>query len=165
MPSQIYGFLEGFACGIAFKRDDPSTIHWKNLPIINEKCMCFGYGLPHENFTWDISCEPGVVGASEKVYQTEDLIVSFDVVNIRFPNKVDIPENKPWPHQDQDPENPGFRVLQGLVNLLPNGPDDGRLLFVPVDIYLVNNSMSNSKTSLIGYGPGPRNGTVSLARG
>lgn len=154
MPSQIYGFLEGFACGIAFKRDDPSTIHWKNLPIINEKCMCFGYGLPHENFTWDISCEPGVVGASEKVYQTEDLIVSFDVVNIRFPNKVDIPENKPWPHQDQDPENPGFRVLQGLVNLLPNGPDDGRLLFVRVDIYLVNNSMSNSKTSLIGYGPG-----------
>jgi hypothetical protein len=30
--------------------------------------------------------------------------------------------------QDQDPERPGFRCLQGLVNLLPNGPDDGGLI-------------------------------------
>lgn len=129
--AQIYDFLEEFAGGLGFKRDDPSTIHWKNLPTINEKGMCFGYGLPHEKFTWDIRCEAGVVGAFEKVYQTEDLIVSFDAVNIGFPNRTDIPENKPWPHQDQDPEKPGFRVLQGLVNLLPNGPNDGGLIVCP----------------------------------
>jgi hypothetical protein len=27
-----------------------------------------------------------------------------------------------------DPERPGFRCLQGLVNLIENGPDDGGLV-------------------------------------
>lgn len=44
------------------------------------------------------------------------------------PSRTDLPPNKPWPHQDQDPEKPGFRCLQGLVNLLPNGPNDGGLI-------------------------------------
>jgi hypothetical protein len=90
--------------------------------------MCHGYGLPHEKFTWDIRSEPGVVGAFEKVYQTEDLVVSFDGINLAFPNRTDLKQNIPWPHQDQDPLEPGFRCLQGLVNLLPNGPDDGGLI-------------------------------------
>lgn len=90
--------------------------------------MCAGYGLPHETFAWDIRTEPGVVGAFEKVYETKDLIVSFDAMNLSFPNRKDLKENKPWPHQDQDRTRPGFRCLQGLVNLLPNGPDDGGLI-------------------------------------
>jgi len=90
--------------------------------------MCAGYGLPHESFTWAIRTEPGVVGAFEKVYEDENLIVSFDAVNMSFPNRKDLKENKPWPHQDQDRTRPGFRCLQGLVNLLPNGPDDGGLI-------------------------------------
>jgi len=54
--------------------------------------------------------------------------VSFDAVNFGFPNRTDLPPNKPWAHQDQDPTKPGFRCLQGLVNLLPNGPEDGGLI-------------------------------------
>lgn len=72
--------------------------------------------------------EPGVIHAFEQVYGTPDLLVSFDAVNMQFPNRTDMPENKPWPHQDQDPAKPGFRCLQGLVNLLPNGPNDGGLI-------------------------------------
>ena len=68
------------------------------------------------------------MGAFEKVYETEDLIVSFDAVNFGFPGRTDIQPNTPWPHQDQDRERPGFRCLQGLVNLLPNGPNDGGLI-------------------------------------
>lgn len=48
--------------GLGFKRDDPSTVHSKYMPIISEKGICAGYGLPDEKFTWDIRCEPGVVG-------------------------------------------------------------------------------------------------------
>lgn len=114
--------------GLGFKRDDPSTVRNEHMPIISEKGMCAGYGLPHEKFTWDIRCEPGVVGAFEKVYETSDLIVSFDAVNFTFPNRTDLKPNSPWPHQDQDPEKSGFRCLQGLVNLLPNGPEDGGLI-------------------------------------
>jgi len=90
--------------------------------------MCAGYGLPHETFTWSIRCEPGVVQTFEKVYETEDLIVSFDAVNFGFPGRTDLQPNSPWPHQDQDPARPGFRCLQGLVNLLENGKDDGGLI-------------------------------------
>jgi hypothetical protein len=63
-----------------------------------------------------------------RVYGTDDLIVSFDVVNVQWPHRKDAPPNKRWAHQDQDPERPGFRCLQGLVNLNENGPDDGGLV-------------------------------------
>ena len=98
------------------------------MPCITEKGMVFGYGISHERFAWDVRQEPGVVGAFESVYETEDLIVSFDSVNYSFPNRKDLKPNTPWPHQDQDPAKPGFRCLQGLVNLLPNGPNDGGLI-------------------------------------
>ncbi|KAG8626803.1 hypothetical protein KVT40_005748 [Elsinoe batatas] len=122
----MYEWLENF--GLGYNRNDPSTVVEKHLPVINEKGMCAGYGLPHEKFTWDIRAEPGVVDAFAKVYDTEDLIVSFDAVNFTFPGRSDIKPNNPWPHQDQDPTKPGFRCLQGLVNLLPNGQDDGGLI-------------------------------------
>lgn len=76
-----------------------------------------------------------------------DLIVSLDAVNFSFPkyasrlnfaflhksslllsSREDLPKNTPWPHQDQDPLKSGFRCLQGLVNLFPNGPEDGGLI-------------------------------------
>ena len=90
--------------------------------------MLLNYAAAHEDFVWDVRAEPGVVGSFEKVYMTEDLLVSFDAINYGFSNRENLPANKPWPHQDQDPSKPGFRCLQGLVNLLPNGPDDGGLI-------------------------------------
>jgi hypothetical protein len=90
--------------------------------------MLLNYGAAHEDFVWGVRSEPGVVGAFEKALGSEDLIVSFDAINYGFANRENLPENKPWPHQDQDPDVPGFRCLQGLVNLLPNGPNDGGLI-------------------------------------
>lgn len=66
-----------------------------------------------------------------RVFGTEDLICSFDIVNIQFPKRKDAPENKRWAHQDQDPERPGFRCLQGLINLNPSGDEDGGLVVMP----------------------------------
>ncbi|KAH8685360.1 hypothetical protein BGZ60DRAFT_476597 [Tricladium varicosporioides] len=124
--NDMFTWLEEFNLG--YKRDDPSTIHKDHLPFITEKGMCLNYAVTHEDFVWKVRAEPGVVGAFESVYNDKDLIVSFDAVGFGFPNRSDLPENKPWPHQDQDPDRPGFRCLQGLVNLLPNGPNDGGLI-------------------------------------
>lgn len=52
---------------------------------ITEKGMIQGYGVCHEKFVWDIRQEPGVVEVFEKVYGTEDLICSFDAINVSFP--------------------------------------------------------------------------------
>lgn len=89
--------------------------------------MIHGYGITHENYVWAVRSEAGVIDAFEKIYDDKDLIVSFDAVNMTLPRK-DAKKNTPWPHQDQDPRTPNFRCMQGLVNLLPNGPDDGGLI-------------------------------------
>ncbi|KAL4976871.1 hypothetical protein BDW66DRAFT_150629 [Aspergillus desertorum] len=114
---EMHSWLEGFNLG--YDRNDPSTVHKDRLPLINEKGMCMHYGVAHEKFVWDVRSEPGVVEAFEKVYNDRDLIVSFDAINFGFPNRTDLPPNKPWPHRDQDPEKPDFRCLQGLSNRLP----------------------------------------------
>ncbi|RAL14418.1 phytanoyl-CoA dioxygenase [Aspergillus homomorphus CBS 101889] len=120
------GYMEGFNLG--YDRHNPSTVRRDKLPVLNEKGMIQSYGVTHEQWVWDIRGEEGVIEAFAKVYDDEDLIVSFDVVNVGFVNREDLPENKPWPHQDQDPAKPGFRCLQGLVNLHPSGPNDGGLI-------------------------------------
>jgi len=33
----------------------------------------------------------------------------------------------PWPHSDQSPLKPDLVAIQGLLNILPNGPQDGGL--------------------------------------
>ncbi|KAL4812252.1 hypothetical protein BDW67DRAFT_178878 [Aspergillus spinulosporus] len=130
---EFYSYLEVCISGLGYRRDDPSTVKPSNLPVINEKGMILAYGVTHEKWVWDIRGEPGVVNTFAKVYDDEDLIVSFDVVNVQFSNKNEslTRHSKPWPHQDQDPAKPGFRCLQGLVNLNPCGPDDGGLIVCP----------------------------------
>ncbi|KAI0485014.1 phytanoyl-CoA dioxygenase [Xylariaceae sp. FL0804] len=123
---QMYSLLESFNLG--YDRNDPSTVHPDKLPFITEKGMMLNYGSAHEDFVWAIRSEPGVYGAFEKAYNTEDIIVSFDAINYGFANRTNLPENPPWAHQDQDPAKAGFRCLQGLVNLQPCGPDDGGLI-------------------------------------
>lgn len=34
----------------------------------------------------------------------------------------------PWSHVDQSAHNPNFECVQGILNLLPNGPQDGGLM-------------------------------------
>jgi hypothetical protein len=50
--------------------------------------MILAYGVTHEKWVWDVRSEPGVIDAFAKVYDDEDLIVSFDVVNVQFAKYV-----------------------------------------------------------------------------
>lgn len=34
----------------------------------------------------------------------------------------------PWPHVDQNPNRKGMQCVQGILNLAPNGPEDGGLV-------------------------------------
>ncbi|KAK4054122.1 hypothetical protein OIV83_001147 [Microbotryomycetes sp. JL201] len=123
--NEIHQWLEDF--GLGYDRNDPSTIREECLPIIHQKGLIQAYGATHESFTWGVRSEPGVIGVFEKIFGTEDLIVSFDAVNVSLPRK-DLAPNKPWAHQDQDPERPGFRCVQGFVNLAEAGDNDGGLV-------------------------------------
>lgn len=76
-------------------------------------------GCSHEDWVWEVRGDKNVRSVFEKVYDTEDLIVSFDCINISAPlyalflarliyttlmmlhSKRSKP-NTPWAHQDQD---------------------------------------------------------------
>lgn len=97
--SDIHEWLESF--GLGYNRNDLSTVKEECLPIIHQKGLIQAYGAPHEVFTWAVRSEPGVIDTFAKIFNTEDLIVSFDAVNVSLANRKDLPENKGWAHQDQ----------------------------------------------------------------
>lgn len=80
---------------------------------------------------WDARLEPGVVDAFATIWGTPDLLVSFDALNVTFPNRVDKPRKGAWPHVDQSPLRNGMACVQGIINLSESGPEDGGLTVYP----------------------------------
>lgn len=71
--------------------------------------------------------EPTIIQAFAKVWETPDLLVSFDGANLTLPHGAR-QANAAWPHVDQSPRRRGLQCVQGLLNLAPNGPRDGGLI-------------------------------------
>jgi hypothetical protein len=102
-----------------------------NLPVQSKINTFHSYGVAHEKFMWDARLEPGVIEAFAKVWGTEELLVSFDSLNVTLPNRKDIPRKGAWEHIDQSPLRRGLHCVQGIINLSPAGPDDGGLMVYP----------------------------------
>jgi hypothetical protein len=60
--------------------------------------------------------ESGVLAAFEKIWGTDELIVSYDTINLTLPNAAKMGGSKPWPHVDQAPERKGLHCVQGIIN-------------------------------------------------
>ncbi|KAL4891256.1 hypothetical protein BDV59DRAFT_194451 [Aspergillus ambiguus] len=107
--------------------NDRSTWTQEHLPQSFKAGMYLNYCAAHEKYVWDARQEPGVIEPFAKIWGTDELLVSFDTVNITLPGRKDV-EWTPWPHVDQAPERKGLSCVQGIINLSPAGPDDGGLL-------------------------------------
>ncbi|KAJ4298140.1 hypothetical protein N0V90_006039 [Kalmusia sp. IMI 367209] len=101
----MFQWLESFPYG--FKADDVSKWGEKYLPT-------------HIN-------EPAIIQAFAKLWGTNKLLVSFDGMNLTLP-AADMAPSDPWPHVDQSPNRKGMQCVQGILNLAPNGPEDGGLV-------------------------------------
>ncbi|CAD6569285.1 MAG: hypothetical protein TREMPRED_005173 [Tremellales sp. Tagirdzhanova-0007] len=121
-------WLEGFNLG--YKRDDPVSWDVKHLPRHKKGGLYTQYSFAHSQFVWDAKSEPGIVGLYETIWGTDRLTVSFDGGSLNVPLPCDqVEDNKaPWPHSDQSAYRPWMHCIQGLLNLLPNGPNDGGLM-------------------------------------
>ncbi|KAJ5279619.1 hypothetical protein N7478_004991 [Penicillium angulare] len=108
--------------------DNPSTWTKENLPIAGGANNYFAYSVAHEKFMWEARLEPKVLEAFAKIWGTDELLVSFDGLNITLPNK---PTRAPWPHVDQSPLRRGLHCIQGIINLSHAGPEDGSLILLP----------------------------------
>lgn len=73
--------------------------------------------------------EPGVLAAFAKIWGTENLLSSFDGINLTLPapGKSRAPST-PWEHVDQSPHLKGMQCIQGILNLCPNKEQDGGLV-------------------------------------
>lgn len=80
---------------------------------------------------WDARMEPGIIEPFAKLWGTDELLVSFDALNITFPNRKDVPRKEPWEHIDQSPFRRGLHCVQGIINLSTSGPEDGGLMVYP----------------------------------
>ncbi|CAG9975580.1 unnamed protein product [Clonostachys byssicola] len=109
----------------------PSTWTPSNLPFISEINTFNHYGVVHEDFMWDIRLEPGIIDVFARIWGTDELLVSFDALNITLPHRPGHVPRKKWPHVDQSPLREGLQCVQGIVNLSKAGPDDGGLTIYP----------------------------------
>lgn len=68
--------------------------------------MYYAYSAPHESMAWEARTEPKVVEIFEKLWETKELLCSFDGLNISLPRRKDL-RWSPWPHCDQNKNRKG----------------------------------------------------------
>eukprot|EP01113_Clastostelium_recurvatum_P030656 TRINITY_DN3740_c0_g1_i3.p1 TRINITY_DN3740_c0_g1~~TRINITY_DN3740_c0_g1_i3.p1 ORF type:complete len:302 (+),score=75.38 TRINITY_DN3740_c0_g1_i3:82-987(+) len=119
----MWDFFEGFGTGLDRRR--PATWKDERWPAVLHGGLMQHYAVGHEQFVWDARCEPGVIDAFARIWNDDKLLVSFDGINLTRPG---VSEGRPWPHTDQSGTTVGFHCAQGVLNLLPNGPEDGGLI-------------------------------------
>ena len=118
--------------------ENPETWVAKNLPLQSTINTFSAYAVAHEKFMWDARMETGVIDAFTKIWGTDELLVSFDSLNITFPNRKDVPRKGAWEHVDQSPLRRGMHCVQGIINLSEAGPHDGGLMVYPGSHRLVD---------------------------
>lgn len=124
---KAFEWMQSFDSGLDFK--NASTWDIERLPIQTKLNTYEHYSVVHEKFMWEARMEPGVLEAFAKVWGTDELLVSFDSLNITLPNLK--PVRDPWPHVDQAPRKRGLHCVQGIINLSHAGPKDGSLIVIP----------------------------------
>lgn len=110
---------------------DSSTWTASNLPHMHPANLFMHYGIAHEKFIWDIRQEQRIIDVFSELWNTDELLVSFDALNITLPNRPGHEPRKPWPHVDQSPFRRGLHCVQGIANLSNSGPEDGGLTVYP----------------------------------
>lgn len=120
-------WLQSF--GLGFDPNDESTWTADHLPVSFKGGMYFAYSSTHEKFVWEARTESKVLDIFTKLWGTDELISSFDGMNITLPRQKDLTWS-PWPHCDQSEHRKGMQCVQGLLNYQPNGPNDGGLILM-----------------------------------
>lgn len=100
----------------AFDINDKSTWTSENLPWSFKNGMYLNYCAAHEKYIWEARQEPAVLDAFAKIWGTDELISSYDTINITLPNASTMGGVTPWPHVDQAPERHGMQCVQGFLN-------------------------------------------------
>lgn len=120
--TKIWDWLEDLNTGI--DRNDKDTWISENWPF-STKGIIQHLRVGHEEFVWDIRTHPNVFNVFKKIWNTDNLIVSFDAINVMKPAEITkYRATKPWFHIDQSNRKEGLHCIQSFVNLETCTTDD-----------------------------------------
>lgn len=115
-------------------RDNVSTWGAPNWPKWGETGVINADGIGNCEFSWFCRGLPKVKTIFSSIWNTDDLFVSMDAAGATRPLEYN-PDWKTrggWFHFDQNGYVKKGRVcVQGLLNFLPSGPNDGGLVVMP----------------------------------
>ena len=98
-----------------FSVTDNNTWIIKNYPGMFGKGMCVFNGIGQSNFMWYLRAHKSIQSIYTKLYDTNELVTSFDGCSIFCSNKQ---KSKSWHHVDQNPKNT-LQSYQGSYNFYP----------------------------------------------
>ncbi len=81
--------------------------------------------VAHLEVVWRVREDERIAKVFADIWKTDDLLVSFDRVNISKPNPT---YKKGWLHLDQSKMKSGRWCIQGFLNCAPCGPNGGGLI-------------------------------------
>ena len=117
-------------------RNKPETWRQNNWPADPRYGIVGRFGIGQTNFQWKIRSYPSVKKVFSKIWNTSNLITSFDGINLYRPWKYNInwKTSGKWWHVDQNSRlktSKGFQSVQGLVSLMDATPEVGGLCVIP----------------------------------
>jgi hypothetical protein len=101
-----------------FKRDDPNTYieFYKLFPKHGMLMQHFSIG--HAQFIWDLRCNKKIIKVFESIYNTDELLVSFDGASFSPPHEITkrgYYKNNDWLHCDQSFLRSDFECVQSWI--------------------------------------------------
>jgi len=129
-----WDYLEQLETGI--DRNDVTTWDDDRWPTAVHGGILPGHGIGHSAAQWYIRAVPNLKRAFAAVWDTDELLVSFDGMALWRPWAINpawkTNRGGSWLHIDQHPiTRPGMQCVQGLVNLLPTSPKVGGNVLIP----------------------------------
>jgi len=161
-PKEIEELIELFWSHLAIesegriKRHDMST--WQNYAWQGyvKAGINASHGFSHSKFQWQARALPTIRKLFETIWQNDDLLVSFDACGAFRPPEYDErwKTQRGWFHVDQNGYvKQGKHAVQGLLNLLPNSPEDGGLVVIPKSVHLFETIFKKHKSLCEYFGP------------
>lgn len=123
-----------------FVFQDPTT--WETLELFapHHNMLYKNWGLGQDQYVHDlVRAHPSVIDCFEAVWDTRELICSFDAINLHLPGELcgkDYFFKKHWYHFDQSYLRTNAECYQGLINMFDTEEGDASLcIFLRSHLY------------------------------
>jgi len=114
---------------IPINRDNKDTYKQILELYPNHKMLLQNWKVGHSKLAWEVRQNPKVIETFSKIWNTDDLIVSFDGVSIYILDKP-IRKTNSWFHVDQSYTRNDFECIQSWINAYDTNEGDATLVIL-----------------------------------